>query len=74
MAKAGRKFEVLVLSQIAQQGLKRFAPERYALVKEARSPDVVLVRSHDLHGMEFGDHLRRWRAPERGPTTSRWMP
>jgi len=44
MAKAGRKFEVLVLNQIAQQGLKRFAPERYALVKEAKAPDVVLVR------------------------------
>jgi D-3-phosphoglycerate dehydrogenase len=58
MAKAGRKFEVLVLNQIAQQGLKRFAPERYALVKEARSPDVVLVRSQDLHQMAFGANLK----------------
>ena len=58
MAKAGRKFEVLVLNQIAPQGLKRFAPERYALVREARSPDVVLVRSHDLHRMAFGTNLK----------------
>jgi D-3-phosphoglycerate dehydrogenase len=58
MVKAGRKFEVLVLNQIAQQGLKRFAPERYALVKEARSPDVVLVRSQDLHQMAFGANLK----------------
>jgi D-3-phosphoglycerate dehydrogenase len=58
MVKAGRKFEVLVLNQIAQQGLKRFAPERYVLVKEARSPDVVLVRSQDLHQMAFGANLK----------------
>ncbi|HEX7248840.1 MAG TPA: phosphoglycerate dehydrogenase [Burkholderiales bacterium] len=58
MTKAARKFEVLVLNQVAQQGLKRFAPERYALVKESRAPDVVLVRSYDLHGMDFGAQLK----------------
>jgi D-3-phosphoglycerate dehydrogenase len=58
MTKAARKFEVLVLNQIAQHGLKRFAPERYALVKESKAPDVVLVRSYDLHGMDFGPHLK----------------
>ena len=58
MAKAVRKFEVLVLNQVSQHGLKRFAPERYALVKEAKSPDVVLVRSHDIHGIDFGANLK----------------
>jgi len=58
MAKATRKFEVLVLNQVAQHGLKRFAPERYALVKESKAPDVVLVRSYDLHGMDLGPHLK----------------
>jgi D-3-phosphoglycerate dehydrogenase len=58
MAKAAKKFEVLVLNQIAQHGLKRFAQERYALVKEAKAPDVVLVRSHELHGMDFGANLK----------------
>jgi D-3-phosphoglycerate dehydrogenase len=58
MTKAARKFEVLVLNQIAQHGLKRFAPERYVLVKESKAPDVVLVRSYDLHGMDFGPHLK----------------
>ncbi len=58
MAKAGRKFEVLVLNQVAQHGLKRFAPERYAVVKEAKAPDVVLVRSQDLHGMDLGARLK----------------
>ncbi len=58
MAKAGRKFEVLVINQLAQAGLRRFPAERYAVVKEARAPDVVLVRSQDLHKMDFGANLK----------------
>jgi D-3-phosphoglycerate dehydrogenase len=58
MAKAGTKFEVLVLNQIAAAGLKRFAAGRYAIVKEASAPDVVLVRSQDLHRMDFGPNLK----------------
>jgi D-3-phosphoglycerate dehydrogenase len=58
MVKAGRKFEVLVLNQVAQAGLRRFPAERYTIVKEARSPDVVLVRSQDLHQMDFGPNLK----------------
>ena len=38
------KHEVLVLNQVAQIGLKRFPQERYAIVKEGKSPDVILVR------------------------------
>src|SRR6266496_3839019 len=55
---AGKKTEVLVLNQIAAVGLKRFPTERYTVVKEARSPDVILVRSQDLHGSTFGPNLR----------------
>jgi D-3-phosphoglycerate dehydrogenase len=58
MPKAAKRFEVLVLNQISQHGLKRFAAERYALVKEAKAPDVVLVRSHDIHGMDLGENLK----------------
>ena len=53
-----RKTEVLVLNQIAQVGLQRLPAERYALVKEAKSPDAILVRSQDLHGMEFAANLK----------------
>ncbi len=53
-----KKIEVLVLNQIAQVGLKRLPPERYAIVKEARAPDAVLVRSQDLHGMNFGPNVK----------------
>ena len=58
MPRAARKFEVLVLNQVAHAGLKRFAPERYVVVKEAKAPDVVLVRSQELHGMDFGPQLK----------------
>jgi len=49
-----RKTEILVLNQVAQVGLKRFPAELYSVVKEARSPDAIIVRSHDLHGYAFG--------------------
>ena len=58
MVKAGRKLEVLILNPIAQVGLKRLPAERYEVVKESRSPDVILVRSQDMHGMKFADNLK----------------
>jgi D-3-phosphoglycerate dehydrogenase / 2-oxoglutarate reductase len=57
-AGADKKTEVLVLDRIAPVGLERFPLERYSLVEEARSPDVILVRSHDLHGHPFGPSLK----------------
>ncbi|MGE0874326.1 MAG: phosphoglycerate dehydrogenase [Burkholderiales bacterium] len=53
-----RKTEVLVLNQVAQVGLKRLPPERYSLVKEAKSPDAIILRSQDLHGHVFGANLK----------------
>jgi len=59
MAKArAAKREILVINQIAQVGLKRFPPEKYAVVKEAKDPEAILVRSQDLHKFEFGRSLR----------------
>jgi D-3-phosphoglycerate dehydrogenase / 2-oxoglutarate reductase len=59
MAKGRRsKCEVLVLNQIAQVGLKRLPAERYAVVKEAKNPEAILVRSADLHKFEFGSSLK----------------
>ena len=54
----GRNTEVLVLNPIAQVGLKRLPAERYSIVKEAKAPDVVLVRSQELHGMDFGPNIK----------------
>ncbi len=54
----GKKCEILVINSIAQVGLKRFPAERYAVVKEAKDPLAVLVRSQDLHKFEFGPSLK----------------
>jgi D-3-phosphoglycerate dehydrogenase len=58
MAKAGGKLEVLVLNPIAQVGLKRLPAERYEVVKESKSPDLILVRSQDMHSMKFDERLK----------------
>jgi len=57
MGKAA-KVQVLCLNPIAQVGLKRLPVERYAVVREADDPDVILVRSHDMHAMKFGPRLK----------------
>ncbi len=58
MVKTGRKLEVLILNPIAPAGLKRLPAERYSVLKEARSPDVILVRSQEMRGMAFGAKLK----------------
>jgi D-3-phosphoglycerate dehydrogenase len=58
MAKVARKLEVLVLNPIAQLGLRRLPAERYSIVKESKSPDVILVRSADMHAMKFDANLK----------------
>ena len=58
MAKAAKKCEVLVLNAIAQVGLKRLPAEHYAIVKESKSPDAILVRSQEMHGMAFAENLK----------------
>jgi D-3-phosphoglycerate dehydrogenase len=58
VAKTGKKLEVLVLNPIAQVGLKRLPAERFEVVKESAAPDVILVRSQDMHGMKFDARLK----------------
>jgi D-3-phosphoglycerate dehydrogenase len=57
MVKA-KKCEILVINNIAQVGLKRFPAERYVVVKESKDPMAILVRSQDLHKLEFGPSLK----------------
>jgi D-3-phosphoglycerate dehydrogenase len=49
---------VLVINQIAQVGLKRLPSEKYLILKEAKDPTAILVRSADLHKFEFGASLK----------------
>ncbi len=58
MAKTGKKFEVLVLDPIAQVGLERLPPEYFEVVKESKTPDVILVRSRDMHGRRYSGNLK----------------
>jgi len=58
VAKRGKKLEVLVLNPIAQVGLKRLPAELFEVVKESRAPDVILVRSADMHAMKFDASLK----------------
>src|SRR5712671_2306976 len=53
-----KKCEVLVINQIAQVGLKRLPSEKYLILKEAKDPAAILVRSADLHKFEFGPSLK----------------
>jgi D-3-phosphoglycerate dehydrogenase len=57
VAKA-KKLEVLVLNPIAQVGLERLPAERFSVVKESKAPDVILVRSADMHAMKFEKNLK----------------
>jgi D-3-phosphoglycerate dehydrogenase / 2-oxoglutarate reductase len=53
-----KKFEILVLNQISQIGLKRFPAEGYSIVEDATYPDAILVRSHEMHSMAIPDSVR----------------
>jgi D-3-phosphoglycerate dehydrogenase len=58
MARAARKYQVLVLNPIAPVGLQRLPAARYVVVEAAKSPDVILVRSADMHRMAFDANLK----------------
>ena len=51
-------FEVLILNQISQNGLKRLPAERYRVGKEIAQPDAVMVRSADMHKMDIPASVR----------------
>ena len=46
-----KPFQILLLNQIAANGLKRLPAERYATGKDFAEPDAVLVRSADMQAM-----------------------
>jgi D-3-phosphoglycerate dehydrogenase / 2-oxoglutarate reductase len=48
-----KQFKIQVLNQISQVGLKRLPAERYSVAKEVAQPDVILVRSADMHKIEI---------------------
>lgn len=51
-------FEILILNQISQNGLKRLPAERYKVGKECVRPDAIMVRSADMHKMDIPASVR----------------
>ena len=47
------QFQVLILNNVSQNGLKRLPAERFACAKEVAKPDAILLRSADLHSVEI---------------------
>ncbi len=52
------RFEILVLNQISQVGLRRFPAGVYSVTKESARPDAILVRSADMHAMTIPDSVK----------------
>ena len=53
-----KRYDILVLNQISQVGLKRLPADRYHVAKDVASPDAVLVRSADMHAMTISESVQ----------------
>lgn len=51
-------FKILTLNNISVAGLERLPRDRYEIASELPHPDAILVRSHNMHEMEFPASLR----------------
>jgi D-3-phosphoglycerate dehydrogenase len=47
------QFQVLILNNVSQNGLKRLPAEHFACGKDVAKPDAILLRSADLHSVEI---------------------
>ena len=47
------QFQVLILNNVSQNGLKRLPAERFHCAKDVAKPDAILLRSADLHSVEI---------------------
>ena len=50
-------YKISTLNKISPAGLSRFN-EEYILTDKTEEADGILVRSQDMHEMEFSDNLR----------------
>lgn len=51
-------YNVLILNSISSYGLKKFPANLYQVGNQHEDPDVLLLRSHQMHGMRFGPNLK----------------
>jgi D-3-phosphoglycerate dehydrogenase len=52
------RYQILVLNQIAAQGLERLPKARYDAGKYAAQPDAILLRSFDLHSVPIAPTVK----------------
>ncbi|AZU64706.1 phosphoglycerate dehydrogenase [Neobacillus mesonae] len=48
---------IKTLNSIAEQGLKVFKNDQYILDDASENPDAIVVRSYNMHSLEFGSNL-----------------
>ena len=51
-------YKIQTLNNISAAGLDRLPRDRYEISSEFRQPDGILVRSHNMHGMEIPASLK----------------
>ncbi|MGP4080666.1 phosphoglycerate dehydrogenase [Pseudalkalibacillus sp. R45] len=49
---------IMTLNGIAASGLNVFNKEDYTINSESEDPDGIVVRSYDMHSLEFGNNLK----------------
>ena len=50
-------YRILKLNKISSKGLEIFPVDNYELGSEVANPDVVILRSYDMHSMELPDSM-----------------
>ncbi len=51
-------FKVRTINKISQAGLRELPDDAFAVGDDVIEPEAILVRSADLHAMDFGDRLK----------------
>ena len=51
-------YTIQTLNKISPLGLGQLDPRDFAVTDNCENPDGILVRSADMHSMEFGSNLR----------------
>jgi len=51
-------YKILTLNNISLVGLERLPRDKYEIASEMMRPDAILLRSHNMHGMEIPDSVK----------------
>ena len=51
-------YNILTFNNISARGLARFPHDRFTVGKHVERPDAILLRSHDLHRMDFAPSVK----------------